>query len=101
MWKLTSCELPLLPLPPLPLLLPPLPPLPLPPSLFLPSLFFSSLFLPSLLCPSLFPRQPITKDFFRQYRVLGKGGFGLVLACQSKSTGVLPDLSLSPLYDCH
>ena len=29
----------------------------------------------------------ITKDHFRQYRVLGKGGFGLVFACQSKFTG--------------
>ncbi|KAI4820154.1 hypothetical protein KUCAC02_028140, partial [Chaenocephalus aceratus] len=28
-------------------------------------------------------RQPITKDTFRQYRVLGKGGFGEVCACQS------------------
>ncbi|KAJ3604039.1 hypothetical protein NHX12_028780 [Muraenolepis orangiensis] len=27
-------------------------------------------------------RQPITKDTFRQYRVLGKGGFGEVCACQ-------------------
>lgn len=27
---------------------------------------------------SLFVRQPITKDTFRQYRVLGKGGFGEV-----------------------
>lgn len=25
-----------------------------------------------------FDRQPITKDTFRQYRVLGKGGFGEV-----------------------
>lgn len=29
----------------------------------------------------------ITKDHFRQYRVLGKGGFGLVFACQSKFSG--------------
>ncbi|XP_065921052.1 G protein-coupled receptor kinase 5-like [Dysidea avara] len=32
-------------------------------------------------------RAPITKEHFRQYRVLGKGGFGLVFACQSKTTG--------------
>lgn len=32
-------------------------------------------------------RAPIGKDHFRQYRVLGKGGFGLVFACQSKTTG--------------
>ena len=30
---------------------------------------------------------PITKNNFRVYRVLGKGGFGLVYACQSKTTG--------------
>ncbi|KAJ4922237.1 hypothetical protein JOQ06_019491, partial [Pogonophryne albipinna] len=29
-------------------------------------------------------RQPITKDTFRQYRVLGKGGFGEVCACQKQ-----------------
>ena len=29
----------------------------------------------------------IHKDHFRQYRVLGKGGFGLVFACQSKFSG--------------
>ena len=32
-------------------------------------------------------RMPITKNHFRVYRVLGKGGFGLVYACQSKTTG--------------
>lgn len=32
-------------------------------------------------------RMPITKNYFRVYRVLGKGGFGLVYACQSKITG--------------
>ena len=32
-------------------------------------------------------RMPITKNYFRVYRVLGKGGFGLVHACQSKTTG--------------
>jgi G protein-coupled receptor kinase len=31
----------------------------------------------------------ITKDHFREYRVLGKGGFGLVYACQSKFSGKL------------
>lgn len=37
---------------------------------------------------SLLPfRAPITKTSFRVYRVLGKGGFGLVHACQSKPTG--------------
>ncbi|XP_054628315.1 G protein-coupled receptor kinase 5 isoform X2 [Dunckerocampus dactyliophorus] len=32
-------------------------------------------------------KQPITKDTFRQYRVLGKGGFGEVCACQVRATG--------------
>ncbi|XP_018110483.1 G protein-coupled receptor kinase 5 isoform X2 [Xenopus laevis] len=32
-------------------------------------------------------RQQVTKDTFRQYRVLGKGGFGEVCACQVRATG--------------
>lgn len=32
-------------------------------------------------------RKPIGMDNFRLYRVLGKGGFGEVCACQSKLTG--------------
>ena len=32
-------------------------------------------------------QQLVTEDHYRQYRVLGKGGFGLVLACQDKATG--------------
>ncbi|XP_077403134.1 G protein-coupled receptor kinase 6 isoform X2 [Vanacampus margaritifer] len=32
-------------------------------------------------------RQPVTKNTFRQYRVLGKGGFGEVCACQVRATG--------------
>ncbi|XP_040345007.1 G protein-coupled receptor kinase 4 isoform X5 [Herpailurus yagouaroundi] len=32
-------------------------------------------------------RQPITKDTFRHYRVLGRGGFGEVCACQVRATG--------------
>ncbi|XP_061603705.1 G protein-coupled receptor kinase 5 isoform X1 [Phyllopteryx taeniolatus] len=34
-------------------------------------------------------RRPITKDEFRQYRVLGKGGFGEVCACQVRATGMM------------
>ncbi|XP_056874952.1 G protein-coupled receptor kinase 5 [Takifugu flavidus] len=34
-------------------------------------------------------RQPITKHGFRQYRVLGKGGFGEVWACQVRATGMM------------
>ncbi|XP_059533031.1 G protein-coupled receptor kinase 4 isoform X6 [Myotis daubentonii] len=32
-------------------------------------------------------RQPVTKKTFRHYRVLGKGGFGEVYACQVRATG--------------
>lgn len=31
--------------------------------------------------------RPVTKNTFRQYRVLGKGGFGEVCACQVRATG--------------
>uniref|UniRef100_A0A671YJ75 G protein-coupled receptor kinase n=1 Tax=Sparus aurata TaxID=8175 RepID=A0A671YJ75_SPAAU len=34
-------------------------------------------------------RQPITKHAFRQYRLLGKGGFGEVWACQVRATGMM------------
>lgn len=32
-------------------------------------------------------RTPVSKNLFRHYRVLGKGGFGEVCACQSRATG--------------
>jgi len=32
-------------------------------------------------------RMPVTQKTFRMYRVLGKGGFGEVCACQTRSTG--------------
>uniref|UniRef100_A0A8C5NY31 G protein-coupled receptor kinase n=1 Tax=Jaculus jaculus TaxID=51337 RepID=A0A8C5NY31_JACJA len=32
-------------------------------------------------------RRPVTKNTFRYYRVLGKGGFGEVYACQVRATG--------------
>ena len=34
-------------------------------------------------------QQPGAEDHYRQFRVLGRGGFGLVLACQDKATGKL------------
>lgn len=34
-------------------------------------------------------RQPVTKSCFRQYRLLGKGGFGEVWAYQVRSTGMM------------
>uniref|UniRef100_A0A8L0DRA4 G protein-coupled receptor kinase n=1 Tax=Oncorhynchus mykiss TaxID=8022 RepID=A0A8L0DRA4_ONCMY len=43
-------------------------------------------------CPSgyhlaFIGQQPVTKNTFRHYRVLGKGGFGEVCACQVRATG--------------
>ena len=35
----------------------------------------------------LFCSQPVTYKTFRMYRVLGKGGFGEVCACQVRATG--------------
>uniref|UniRef100_A0A8C5VPA4 G protein-coupled receptor kinase n=1 Tax=Microcebus murinus TaxID=30608 RepID=A0A8C5VPA4_MICMU len=35
----------------------------------------------------LLERQPVTKNTFRHYRVLGRGGFGEVCACQVRATG--------------
>ncbi|XP_077204897.1 rhodopsin kinase GRK7 [Paroedura picta] len=34
-----------------------------------------------------FERQPVSENFFEEYRVLGKGGFGEVCAVQAKNTG--------------
>uniref|UniRef100_A0A8D3CQ68 G protein-coupled receptor kinase n=1 Tax=Scophthalmus maximus TaxID=52904 RepID=A0A8D3CQ68_SCOMX len=34
-------------------------------------------------------RKPISKQRFRQYRLLGKGGFGEVWACQVRATGMM------------
>ncbi|XP_077478617.1 G protein-coupled receptor kinase 6-like isoform X1 [Stigmatopora argus] len=34
-------------------------------------------------------RRPVTKNAFRQYRLLGKGGFGEVWACQVRATGMM------------
>ncbi|XP_007572009.1 G protein-coupled receptor kinase 6-like [Poecilia formosa] len=34
-------------------------------------------------------RRPITKNNFREYRLLGKGGFGEVWACQVRATGMM------------
>ncbi|TRY88140.1 hypothetical protein DNTS_029448 [Danionella cerebrum] len=32
-------------------------------------------------------RRPVSRDTFREYRVLGKGGFGEVCACQARASG--------------
>ena len=41
----------------------------------------------SIACMCVFHSQPVTKYTFRMYRVLGKGGFGEVCACQVRATG--------------
>ncbi|XP_071754140.1 G protein-coupled receptor kinase 5 [Centroberyx gerrardi] len=46
-----------------------------------------SMFFDRLLQWKTLERQPITKHIFRQYRPLGKGGFGEVWACQVRATG--------------
>ncbi|KAJ8269771.1 hypothetical protein COCON_G00123780 [Conger conger] len=40
-------------------------------------------------------RQPVTKNTFRHYRVLGKGGFGEVCACQVRATGKIKKVNSS------
>ncbi|XP_029685472.1 G protein-coupled receptor kinase 5-like isoform X2 [Takifugu rubripes] len=47
----------------------------------------NSMFFDRFLQWKMLERQPVTKDTFRQYRVLGKGGFGEVCACQVRATG--------------
>ncbi|XP_023694290.1 G protein-coupled receptor kinase 5-like isoform X2 [Paramormyrops kingsleyae] len=49
--------------------------------------FQESMYFDRFLQWKMLERQPITKDTFRQYRVLGKGGFGEVCACQVRATG--------------
>uniref|UniRef100_A0A3Q3DJ13 G protein-coupled receptor kinase n=1 Tax=Hippocampus comes TaxID=109280 RepID=A0A3Q3DJ13_HIPCM len=49
--------------------------------------FENSMYFDRFLQWKMLERQPITKDTFRQYRVLGKGGFGEVCACQVRATG--------------
>ncbi|XP_014662760.1 PREDICTED: G protein-coupled receptor kinase 5-like isoform X2 [Priapulus caudatus] len=49
--------------------------------------FQKSMYFSRLLQWKWLESQPITKNYFRQYRVLGKGGFGEVCACQVRATG--------------
>ncbi|KAM3600357.1 uncharacterized protein V6R79_021946 [Siganus canaliculatus] len=48
-----------------------------------------SMFFDRFLQWKMVERQPITKQTFRQYRLLGKGGFGEVWACQTRATGMM------------
>ncbi|CAK8675534.1 G protein-coupled receptor kinase 6-like isoform X2 [Clavelina lepadiformis] len=49
--------------------------------------FLDSIYFSRFLQWKWLERQPVTKNTFRQYRVLGKGGFGEVCACQVRSSG--------------
>eukprot|EP00794_Sanderia_malayensis_P005327 gene5327-5996_t len=49
--------------------------------------FLDSMFFKRFLQWKYLERRPVTKSLFRHYRVLGKGGFGEVCACQSRATG--------------
>lgn len=49
--------------------------------------FLESMFFQRYLQWKTIEKQPVTKHTFRMYRVLGKGGFGEVYACQVRSTG--------------
>lgn len=49
--------------------------------------FLESMYFSRFLQWKYLERQAVTKNTFRQYRVLGKGGFGEVCACQVRSTG--------------
>ena len=46
--------------------------------------FFRSMYFHRYLQWKWLERQPVTYKTFRMYRVLGKGGFGEVCACQSR-----------------
>ncbi|KAG7464200.1 G protein-coupled receptor kinase 5-like [Solea senegalensis] len=48
-----------------------------------------SMFFDRFLQWKMLERQPISKKQFRQYRLLGKGGFGEVWACQVRATGMM------------
>lgn len=49
--------------------------------------YLESMFFKRFLQWKVLERRPVTKSLFRHYRVLGKGGFGEVCACQSRATG--------------
>ncbi|CAG5857681.1 unnamed protein product [Menidia menidia] len=51
--------------------------------------FLESMFLKRFLQWKWLEKQPVGDDWFLDFRVLGKGGFGEVSACQMKATGKL------------
>ncbi|XP_022625267.1 G protein-coupled receptor kinase 5-like [Seriola dumerili] len=52
-------------------------------------LYQESMFFDRFLQWKMLERQPISKQTFRQYRLLGKGGFGEVWACQVRASGMM------------
>ncbi|XP_053267320.1 G protein-coupled receptor kinase 5 isoform X2 [Pleuronectes platessa] len=53
------------------------------------TLYQESMFFDRFLQWKMLEREPISKNKFRQYRLLGKGGFGEVWACQVRATGMM------------
>ncbi|KAG5261757.1 hypothetical protein AALO_G00288000 [Alosa alosa] len=51
--------------------------------------YMNSIYFDRFLQWKMVERKPITKDLFREYRILGKGGFGEVCAVQSRTTGTM------------
>ncbi|XP_013883582.1 G protein-coupled receptor kinase 5 [Austrofundulus limnaeus] len=51
--------------------------------------YMDSMYFDRFLQWKMLERQPISKQNFRQYRLLGKGGFGEVWACQVRATGMM------------
>ncbi|KAL2087686.1 hypothetical protein ACEWY4_016514 [Coilia grayii] len=49
--------------------------------------YLESIYFDRFLQWKMVERRPITKDLFREYRMLGKGGFGEVCAVQSRASG--------------
>ncbi|XP_021446273.2 G protein-coupled receptor kinase 5 [Oncorhynchus mykiss] len=49
--------------------------------------YLQSMYFERFLQWKMVERQPVTKHTFRQYRMLGKGGFGEVWACQVRASG--------------
>uniref|UniRef100_A0AAY4AVG7 G protein-coupled receptor kinase n=1 Tax=Denticeps clupeoides TaxID=299321 RepID=A0AAY4AVG7_9TELE len=49
--------------------------------------YLNSIYFDRFLQWKMIERRPVTKSLFREYRLLGKGGFGEVCACQVRASG--------------